>query len=80
MFKSEIKSDLQKLEDEIANKIKALVSDKELLQQHITALAQQNKETQQCYDKMEQYGPRLCLRLDSVRKQNNEKAEDVFKY
>ena len=31
MFKSEIKSDLQKLEDEIANKIKALVSDKELL-------------------------------------------------
>ena len=29
---------------------------------------------------MEQYGPRLCLRLDSVRKQNNEKAEDVFKY
>ena len=31
MFKSEIKSDLPKLEDEIANKIKALVSDKELL-------------------------------------------------
>ena len=31
MIKSEIKSDLQKLEDEIANKIKALVSDKELL-------------------------------------------------
>ena len=31
MFKSEIKSDLQKLEDEIANKIKALESDKELL-------------------------------------------------
>ena len=29
---------------------------------------------------MEQYGRRLCLRIDSVPKQNNEKAEDVFKF
>ena len=46
-FQSEIKSGLQKLEDKIDNKIKALESDKKLLQQQITALAQQNKETQQ---------------------------------
>ena len=46
-FKSEIESDLQKLEDKIDNEIKALESDKKLLQQQITALAQQNKETQQ---------------------------------
>ena len=79
-FKSEIKSDLQKLEDKIDNKIKALESDKKLLQQQVTALAQQNKETQQRYDELEQYGRRLCLRIDSVPKQNNEKAEDVFKF
>ena len=78
-FKSEIKSDLQKLEDKIDNKIKALESDKKLLQQQVTALAQQNKETQQRYDELEQYGPRLCLRIDRVSKQNNEKVEDVFK-
>ena len=29
--------------------------------------------------KIKTYGRRLCLRLD-VPKQNNEKAEDVFKY
>ena len=46
----------------------------------VTALAQQNKEIQQCYDELEQYGRRLCLRIDSVPKQNNEKAEDVFKF
>ena len=39
-FKSEIKSDLQKLEDKTDNKIKALESDKKLLQQQIIALAQ----------------------------------------
>ena len=44
-FKSEIQSDLQKLEDKIDNKIKALESGKKLLQRQITALAQQNKET-----------------------------------
>ena len=79
-FQSEIKSGLQKLEDKIDNKIKALESDKKLLQQQVTALAQQNKETQQRYDELEQYGRRLCLRIDSVPKQNNEKAEDVFKF
>ena len=39
-FNSEIKLDLQKLEDTIVNKIKALESDKKLLQKQITALAQ----------------------------------------
>ena len=67
-FKSEIKSDLQKLEDKIDNKIKALESDKKLFQQQVTAPAQQNKETQQRYDELEQYGRRLCLRIDSVPK------------
>ena len=73
-FKSEIKSDLQKLEDEIDKKIKALESGKKLLQQQVTPLAQQNKETQQRYDELEQQGRRLCLRIDSVPKQNNEKV------
>ena len=39
-FKNEIKSDLQKLEDKTDNKIKALESDKKLLQQELIALAQ----------------------------------------
>ena len=49
-FKSETKSDLQKLEDKIDNKIKALELDKELLQQQVAALAQQNKQTKHHYD------------------------------
>ena len=55
-------------------KIKALESGKKLLQQQVTPLAQQNKETQQRYDELEQQGHRLCLRIDSVPKQNNEKV------
>ena len=55
-------------------------SDKKLHQQQVAALAQEKKETPQCYDELEQYGCRLCLRIDNVPKQNNEKAEDVFKF
>ena len=79
-FKSKMKSELQNLEDRIDNKIKALESDKKLPQEQVTALAQQKKETQQCYDELEQYSCRLCVRIDNVPKQNNEKAEDVFKF
>ena len=71
---------MQKLEDKIDNKIKALESDKKLFQQQVTALWQQNKETQKSYVELEQYGYRLCIRIDSVPKQNNERAEDVFKF
>ena len=46
----------------------------------ITALAQQNKENKQRYDELEQYGRRLCLRIYSLPKQSNEKAENVFKF
>ena len=79
-FKSEIISDLQKVEDKIDNKFKTLESDKKILQQHVGALAQQNKKTQQRYDELEQYDRRFCLRIDSIPKQNNKKAEDVFKF
>ena len=78
-LKIEVESDLQKLEDKIDNEINILESDEKLLQQQVTALAQQIKETQQCYDELEQYGCRLYLRIDSVSKQNNKKAEGVFK-
>ena len=70
---------MQKLEDKIDNEINILESDEKLLQQQVTALAQQIKETQQRYDELEQYGCRLYLRIDSVSKQNNKKAEGVFK-
>ena len=53
-FKSEIKLDLQKLKDKIDNKIKEFESDKKLLRQQITALAQQNKAIKQRYDELEQ--------------------------
>ena len=78
-LKIEVESDLQKLEDKIDNEINILESDEKLLQQQVTALAQQIKETQQRYDELEQYGCRLYLRIDSVSKQNNKKAEGVFK-
>ena len=42
-------------------------------------MAQQSKETQQRYDKLEQDGHRFSIQIDSVPKQNNEKTEDVFK-
>ena len=55
-------------------------SGKKLLPQQITTLGKQNKETQQQYDELEKYSRRVCLRADSVPKQNNEKDEDVLKF
>ena len=46
----------------------------------VIIMAQQNRETQQSYDELEQYGRRLWLRNDSVPKQNNEKTEEVFRF
>ena len=66
--------------DKIDNKIEALESDKKLLQQQITTPAQQDKETQQHYYELEQYGRRYSLWIDSVPRQNNKKAGDVFKF
>ena len=55
-------------------------SDKKSLQQQITSLAQQNKETQQRCDKLEQYGRGHYSRIDSIPKQNNEKAAGFFEF
>ena len=77
---SEIKSDLQKLVYKIDNKINTLDSEKKLLQEQITALAQQKKESQQPYDELQQCSNKLYLRIGSVPKQNNKKAEDILKF
>ena len=55
-------------------------SDKKSLQQQITSLAQQNKETQQRCDELEQHGRGHYSRIHSVPKQNNEKAEGFFEF
>ena len=65
---SEIKSDLQKLVYKIDNKINILDSDKKLLQEQITALAQQKKESQQHYDELQQYGHRFYLKAEDILK------------
>ena len=39
-----------------------------------------NKETQQQCDELKKCSRRVCLRADSVPKQNNEKDEDVLKF
>ena len=46
----------------------------------MTSLAQQNKETQQRCDKLEQYGRGHYNRIDSIPKQNNEKAAGFFEF
>ena len=50
-----------------------------MLQKHVSELKQQNSLLSQNTDEVEQYGRRLCLRIEGVPTVKNEKPNDVFK-
>ena len=49
-----------------------------MLQQHVQALKISNEMRESRLDDLEQYGRRLCLRIDGVPSKENETSEDVL--
>ena len=48
------------------------------LQQHIKTCQNQRKEMQQANEELEQYGRRLCVRIDGVPTVDNETLDEVL--
>ena len=82
-FKLDLVSDLKK---EIMNEVKAILSEKDkeiedlksqvtLLQNHVSTV---KHALDKKVDELEQYGRRVCLRIEGVEHQANEKSEEVL--
>ena len=59
-------------------KIEKLEAEKQMLQNHVMELKRSNLNMQQNLDDVEQYGRRLCLRIDGVTVKNNESADLIL--
>ena len=78
-FTKEVKSEIKKQLDEQNVKITRLEADKVMLQEQIKNLLLQNQRNQEDVEELEQYGRRLCLRIDGVPSEEKETSEDVLK-
>ena len=63
---------------EVSKQHEKLVSQNKMLQQQVPELRKLNFDNQAKNEKLEQYGRRLCLRIDGIPSKNNETSEDVL--
>ena len=83
LLKLDLVSDLKK---EIMNEVKAILSEKDkeikVLKSQVTLLQNHVSTVRHALDKkvdeLEQYGRRVCLRIEGVEHQVNEKSEEVL--
>ena len=78
-FTNEVKSEIKKQLDDQNVKITRLEADQAMLQEQIKNLLLQNQRNQEDVEELEQYGRRLCLRIDGVPSEEKETSEDVLK-
>ena len=64
----------------IAKDICSTVFDKCLLQEQVMSLKHANLQMQNSKEELEQYGRRLCLRINGVPVKSDETSDDVLKY
>ena len=75
---SEITGILKPIIEDKNKKIMKLSSMVSMPQNQVTELKQQNIVSSHQVDNVEQYGRRLCLRIDGLPKEGNETADKVF--
>ena len=61
-------------------RISNLEADKCLLQEQVMSLMYSNLQMQNSKEELEQYGRRLCLRINRVPVKSDETSDDVLKY
>ena len=77
-IKKEIMDEVSKLLGSKEEKIIELESNVAMLQKHVDNLKRFQETQSVQIDDVEQYGRRLCLRIDGVDKVENEKADEVL--
>ena len=79
-LKEEIMSEVKILVDEKDSEISKLQDSVKMLQQHVNYLKTLKLEKSNQVDDLEQYGRRLCLRIDNVEHKDRETADDVLNF
>ena len=74
----EIKNEMKTFIGKVNDKIEKLDSTVSILQTHVNLLKQQNDDLMLKLDDTEQYGRRLCLRIDGIPCEDTETADDVL--
>ena len=77
-LKKELRDEFSTIVKKQEEKIIQLESSVAMLQEHVSALKQQHKKNESNVDENEQYGRRLCLRVDGVKSISGETSADVL--
>ena len=77
-LKRDMIAELREIVHKQNDKIDVLENSVCMLQQQIESLKEVNIVNSHKQDDIEQYGRRLCLRIQGIEEQDNETAEDVF--
>ena len=75
-FEKIIKEQMEKRNERISK----LEADKCLLQEQVMSLKHANLQMQNSKEELEQYGRRLCLRINGVPVKSDETSDDVLEY
>ena len=77
-IREQIKKEVSETLDKEIEKRKEFESTVSMLQEHVKLYQKQMNELKDKHDGLEQYGRRLCVRIDSVPSIENETSNDVF--
>ena len=76
---SDLKAEISKeIKSEVLKQNEKLESQNKMLQQQISELRQVNIENQMKNEELEQYGRRLCIRIEGVEVKSKETSDDVL--
>ena len=68
----------KQIQNEIKSHCKHLESENQMLKHQVSELRRLNISNQNNHEELEQYGRRLCLRIDGVPTKTNESSDDVL--
>ena len=78
-IRQEIRKEFETFAEKQNQKITVLESTVAMLQKHVSALKQKCENSEVCLDDREQYGRRVCLRIDGIPIVPNETSVDVLR-
>ena len=76
-LKKEVTKEIQ---HEVSKQCKQLYSENKMLKNQVVELRELNINNQSRNEELEQYGRRLCLRIDSVPTVKNESSDDILEF
>ena len=68
----------EQIQNEVSKRCKEIESENKMLKKQVAELSKLSIENHSKNEELEQYGRRLCLRVDGIPTENNESSDDVI--